>query len=271
MRNHALQVSLFSGTLPIALEDRGEGGPTFLLLHGGAGPSSMAGLAEGLAKGARVLAPTHPGFAGTFRPERIARVDDLVLTYLALLDLLDVSDVVLVGNSFGGWLAAEMALRGSRRVAAIALLNAVGIDTGSPARAIVDPMAVPPEGRLALSFHDPARFAARLASPESAKHMPDNQRALRVYAGEPFMHDPTLHARLGQLSIASLVVWGESDRIVDLEYGRRYAASMPGSVFKPVSGAGHFPQIERADEVIQLLTAFARSAPITSSAARSSE
>ncbi|KYF85153.1 hypothetical protein BE18_48450 [Sorangium cellulosum] len=164
-----------------------------------------------------------------------------------------------------------MALRGSRRVASIALLNAVGIDTGSPARTIVDPMTVPPQDRMALSFHDPARFAARLASPESARHMPDNQRALRVYAGEPFMHDPTLHARLGQLSVASLVVWGESDRIVDLEYGRRYAASMPGSVLKPVSGAGHFPQIERADEVIRLLTSFARAAPVASSPAESSE
>ncbi|WP_437625690.1 alpha/beta fold hydrolase [Sorangium sp. So ce1151] len=66
-----------------------------------------------------------------------------MLTYLALLDMLDVSDVVLVGNSFGGWLAAEMALRRSRRVASVALLNAVGIDTGSPARTIVDPMTVP--------------------------------------------------------------------------------------------------------------------------------
>ncbi|XXX81472.1 alpha/beta hydrolase [Sorangium sp. So ce134] len=135
----------------------------------------------------------------------------------------------------------------------------------------VERAVVPPEGRLALSFHDPARFAARLASPESAKHMPDNQRALRVYAGEPFMHDPTLRARHGQLSVPSLVVWGESDRIVDLEYGRRYAASMPGSVFKPVSGAGHFPQIERADEVIQVLTSFARSAPIASTPAESSD
>ena len=63
--------------------------------------------------------------------------------------------------------------------------------------------------------------------------------------------------RLGKLSVASLVVWGESDRIVDLEYGRRYAASMPGSLFKPVSGAGHFPQIEPVEEVIALLTALA--------------
>src|SRR5262249_25596882 len=131
---------------------------------------------------ARVVVPTHPGFAGTVRPPRIARVDDLALAYLALLDALDLSEVVVVGNSFGGWLAAELALRGSRRIASIALLNAVGIDTGSPERAIVDPMKVPPQDRLALSFHNPGRFAAQLAAPEAQAQMLENQRTLRVYA-----------------------------------------------------------------------------------------
>lgn len=243
----AMMNTLFAGTLPLSVTEHGAGPTTFLLLHGGAGPDSMLGLAESLATTSRVVVPTHPGFAGTLRPERFVRIDDLVLAYLALLDAVDATNVVVVGNSFGGWLAAEIALRGSPRVAKIALLNAVGIAPGD--RPIVDPTTLPVSERAAYSFHDPARFAAKLVLPDNLRHMPANMAALRLYAGTPFMHDPTLEGRLAALAVPALVLWGESDRIVDETYGRRFAASMPGARFILVPEAGHFPHLERADDV----------------------
>ncbi len=162
----------------------------------------------------------------------------------------------MVGNSFGGWIAAELALRQSPRIAGIVLLNAVGIDTGSPDKKIVDPMAIPPAERSALSFHDPERFAVVPSGPHLAV-MAENQRSLRVYAGEPFMHDPALRGRLAGISTPALVVWGESDRIVDAAYGRRWAESIPGARFELVPRAGHFPQIEQPEAVLRLLADFA--------------
>src|SRR6202161_1106309 len=125
--------TLFSESLPLSVEDRGAG-RVFLILHGGAGPASVTGLAEALASQVRTIVPIHPGFAGQPRPSWFRRVDDLVLAYLALLERLDVSEVVVIGNSVGGWIAAEMALRRSPRIAGIVLLNAVGIDSGTRAR-----------------------------------------------------------------------------------------------------------------------------------------
>ena len=122
------EVELFSETLRLSFTDQGSG-RAFLLLHGGAGPASMSGLGGALAKHARVIIPIHPGFDGTPRPDRFARVDDLVLAYLALIERLDLRNVIVVGNSVGGWLAAELALRRSPRLAGIILLNAVGIET----------------------------------------------------------------------------------------------------------------------------------------------
>jgi pimeloyl-ACP methyl ester carboxylesterase len=87
--------------------------------------------------------------------------------------------------------------------------------------------------------------------------MANNQRTLRVYAGEPFMHDPTLRSRLAQISIPAMIAWGESDRIVDVDYGRRYASSIPGARFELIPEAAHFPQIERLDEVVRLIGDFA--------------
>lgn len=248
-------IELFAGTLRVSVAIQGRG-RAFLLLHGGAGPASMAGLAAALASDSQAILPTHPGFNGEPRPEWFTRIDDLALAYLALIERLDLVDVVLLGNSVGGWIAAEMALRQSPRLAGLVLLNAVGIDTGSPERPIVDPMQVAPAERAALSFHNPQRFAVLPSGPEAAAAMAANQQTLRVYAGEPFMHHPALRARLAQISIPTLVAWGESDRIADVAYGQRYAQSIPGSHFEIVPEAGHFPHIEQQEAIVQRIHAF---------------
>jgi pimeloyl-ACP methyl ester carboxylesterase len=255
MNTNKRQVRLFSETLRLSITEQGEGRP-FLLLHGGAGPGAMMGLAGALAKNARVVVTTYPGFDGEPRPDRFARIEDLVLAHLALIERLDLKNVVVAGNSVGGWIAAEMALRKSPRIAGIVLINAVGIDTGSPERAIVDPMKVPVPELLKMSFHDPAKFAVAPASPEAAAIRAQNQRTLRVYSGEG-LHDPGLRARLAEVSTPSLVVWGESDRIVDVDYGRLLAKSIPGSRFELVREAGHMPQIERLEETSRLVADFA--------------
>jgi pimeloyl-ACP methyl ester carboxylesterase len=258
MNSQKQTIDLLSDTLPLRFSDQGEG-RVFLILHGGTGPASVAGLANELSKTARAIAPTHPGFDGAPRPDQFARVDDLALAYLDLIERLDLSDVVIIGNSIGGWIAAEMALRKSPRIAGIILLNSVGIDTGSPEKTIVDPMKLAPPERLAHAFHDPSRFAAP-PSPEAAAMMASNQQTLRIYSGE-LLHDPSLATRLAQMPVPAMVVWGESDRIVDADYGRRFAGSMPGAGFKLVARAGHFPHLERLDEVAALIGDFGGALP----------
>jgi pimeloyl-ACP methyl ester carboxylesterase len=248
-------VQLFAETLSLAMTDQGQG-QTYLVLHGGAGPLSVTGLATALSSNARVITPVHPGFASQPRPQWFNRVSDLALAYIGLLEKLDLRDVIVIGNSIGGWIAAEMALRKSPRVAGIMLLNAAGIDTGSPDRKIIDPMAISPAERTALAFHDPARYAIAPTTPEALAAMQANQQTLRVYAGEPFMHDPSLRTRLADIDIPTMVVWGESDRIVDVDYGRLFAQSIPGATFEGVKEAGHFPHIEQLQKVMALTTNF---------------
>jgi pimeloyl-ACP methyl ester carboxylesterase len=243
---------MFAETLPLTWEDHGSGRP-YLLLHGGAGPRSIAGLAAALAEKGRVVSPVHPGFDGTIRPSWCIRIADLATAYLALIEKLGLDNLVVIGNSVGGWIAAELALRNSPRVAAMALLNPCGIDTGSPDRTIVDPMKLAPQERAAMAFHDPARYALAPATPEAAAQMAANQQTLRVYAGETFMHDPTLHGRLAGVTLPTAVIWGESDRIVDIDYGRRFADAIPGARFAAVPQAGHFPHIEQPETVLALI------------------
>src|SRR5580692_7929706 len=102
------------GPVPVTLTERGDGRP-FLLLHGGAGPQSVDGFADLMAEThqVRVLTPIHPGFAGTPRPASLTSPAGLAALYFELLERLDLEGVTVIGNSMGGWMAAEMALLGS--------------------------------------------------------------------------------------------------------------------------------------------------------------
>src|SRR5262245_6750959 len=101
------------GDIDLTLSERGEGRPV-LLLHGGGGPLTVTPWAERLADATktRVLTPIHPGFAGTPRPDSLRTIRDLAALYVTLLDTLDLQDVLVIGNSIGGWIAAEMAVAG---------------------------------------------------------------------------------------------------------------------------------------------------------------
>ncbi|MBO1768362.1 alpha/beta fold hydrolase [Allobranchiibius sp. GilTou38] len=222
----------------------------FLLLHGGGGPLTMTGFAHLLAERthARVLLPTHPGFGGTARPDTLASTRDLAAAYVELIDQLDLADLTLIGNSFGGWLAAEIALLGSPRVRGIVILDGVGLQVdGHPP---TDVRGLAPAELAALSFHDPAKSPAARA-PGGSGPSPDIQ-ALMAYAGEA-MTDPTLGDRLADLELPVQVIWGESDGIVDPDYGRAYAAAVPGSTFTLLARTGHLPQLETPEELLDVI------------------
>src|SRR5438093_36836 len=99
------------GSVPVTVTECGEG-RLVLLLHGGGGPRTVSQFAAFFAEteDARVVTPTHPGFGGTPRPEALTSIRGPAQVYVALLDALALNDVTVVGNSIGGWIAAEMGL-----------------------------------------------------------------------------------------------------------------------------------------------------------------
>ena len=215
---------------------------TFLLLHGGGGVPTMAGFAALLAERAhaRVLLPTHPGFAGTPKPAGLTGVADLARTYVDLLDRLDLTNVTVIGNSFGGWVAAEIALLASPRVSSAVIANGVGVEVdGHP---VTDVRGLSPAELRKLSWHDPSK------APQVTGPGPDVQ-ALISYTG-PAMADPTLAERLGRTPVPVHVVWGESDGIVSPEYGKAFAAAIPQSTFTLLPRTGHLPQVESPEALL---------------------
>ena len=233
------------GSVELTMEAHGSGRP-LLLLHGGAGPQSVAGFAQLLAAdgNCRVLAPTHPGFGGTPRPEFMNSIATLASLYQMLLEDLDVEGATVIGNSVGGWIGAELALRGTPRVERLVLIDAVGVEVAGHPVADVSGLSLPEI--QALSFHDPAPFRVDPAAMPEAQRaiVTSNGEALAAYTKTPEMADPGLRQRLADIAIPTLVLWGESDRIVDVEYGRAYAGAIPGARFAVLPSTGHMPQLE---------------------------
>ncbi len=228
----------------LTVDEVGTGHP-FLLLHGGAGPASFLPFASYLAeqRPARVLVPTNPGFNGTPRPDDVADVRALADLYVALLDQLDLRDVTVVGNSIGGWVAAEIALLTNPRVSSVVIMNAVGITV--PDHPIADFFALSLDELTDLSYHNPSRYRLDPATLNDRQKaiMSANRQAIAVYSGK-HMTDPTLAGRLAHVSIPTLVLWGQSDRVVNPDYGQAYAAAIPGAHYQPLQHTGHLPQIE---------------------------
>ncbi|WP_067673815.1 alpha/beta fold hydrolase [Nocardia miyunensis] len=245
------------GPVPVTVTETGSG-PVHLLLHGGAGPQSVQEFAERYARvrSVRVLTPVHPGFGGTPRPEAVSTIADLATVYIALLDELGLDEVTVIGNSIGGWIAAEMASQGSDRIAAAVLVCAVGLEV--PGVTPMDFFGLRLDEIADYSYHRPDAFRMDPStfSPQQLEAMAGNRVALQVYGGER-MADPALTERLSGVKIPVLVLSGQSDRIAPPEIGRAYAAAIPGARYELLPETGHLPQLETPDQLVTALAAFA--------------
>jgi pimeloyl-ACP methyl ester carboxylesterase len=101
--------------------------------------------------------------------------------------------------------------------------------------------------------------------------MAANFQALKVYDQGQGMSDPKLRRRLARVRIPALVVWGESDGVVDPDYGRAYAQSLPNARFELIPEAGHLPQIEQPERLLTLIVEFADGIAATPPVAKSFE
>jgi pimeloyl-ACP methyl ester carboxylesterase len=242
----------------IEMIERGEGRP-LLFLHPGIGIEPDACVLHRLATRARVIAPTHPGFGGSEAPKSFDTVDDLAYFYLDLIHELDLEDVALVGVSFGGWIAAEIAIKSTARISHLVLGNPVGIKVGSREhRDIADIFAMNETDFLDIAYHDPnaGKRDYKAMPEEQVRSAARNREATARYAWSPFMHDPKLKGRLHRIRVPTLLLWGTHDRVLSEGYCRAYCAAIPGARFERIERAGHFPHLEQPDEFAEKIFAF---------------
>ncbi|MGY6126754.1 alpha/beta fold hydrolase (plasmid) [Paraburkholderia strydomiana] len=206
-----------------------------------------------------VLAPSHPGFDHSAINADFDSVDDLAYFYLEFLEELDLSDVLIVGASFGGWIALEMAVKSTERIGKLVLIDSLGLKFGGPTEEdIADIFSMSDADFASLAFSD-AQFA-----PRSGDELTDaelltvatNREASARFGWLPCLYDPKLRQRLHRAKVHTLAIWGTDDRIAKPSYGRKLASALPRAEYTEIDDAGHFPHQERPAEVAQKVAAF---------------
>ena len=210
---------------------RGGDGPQLLFLHDPFCPSWLP-LHEQLAAHYEVLVPLHPGFAGSEEGfEQFETMEDLVFHYLDLCAVLRLDRPVLAGASFGGWIAAEWAMRYSDSLSKLILIDALGLRV--PEAPAADILSLDPAARR-------QRCSVIRLRRWHWKHSGDAQsRRCREYDSCP--------ADLGTLRLAiprqsrdcvgisieckvpTMILWGERDGVVSVAHGKAYHEGIAGS------------------------------------------
>jgi len=261
-------------TGPVELEvlrrrSAGPGAPTLLLLHGVNPIDPRAPFLDRLAGHGEIVAPSHPGFGKSPGPGDRDTIYDLVHTYLGVIDALSAEKVTLIGFSFGGWIAAEVAAAGHPKLERLVLVDPFGIKTGgredrdfphlfntNPAgldrRAWHEP-ACRPAGCYGIGWHNAIGDAM---TDDEMTALARNWDSLCLYAWRPHMYNPRLKEWLHRIAVPTLVLWGESDRIVAPSYGRAYAGLIPGARFVVIDRAGHHPELEQPAAFVEAVAAF---------------
>ncbi|HWZ27885.1 MAG TPA: alpha/beta hydrolase [Gemmatimonadales bacterium] len=244
-------------------------GPTVVLLHGlGAsiytwrdviGPVAAAGF--------HVVAFDNRGFGGSDKPTSGYSAAAYASLAVDLLDSLHLSDVVLVGHSMGGEIAALTALRAPQKVRGLVLIDAAGLGTHMPlltrlARApLVGRMIAGLRGRsgtqatLRSTFGDPTRmtteevdqYYAPVAEPQFSRTMAGVAREFNFEA---------LKGRLDSIAVPTLVMWGSRDIWIPPGVGERMALALPRAAFVLVPGVGHDVPDEDPAALTRSLIAF---------------
>jgi len=253
----------------------GKGRP-LLLLHGlGGSKISWVPVLGPLARSYHVIAPDLPGHGESEKPRADYSPRFYARVVRHFLDEIEAERALVVGNSMGGRIALELALRSPNRVDALALLDAAV--PGIRWRAVLGFARVVPtefgsipfplrerwmKGILHRLFAHPERLAPDAislaakdflrvyADPRARVAFLGSLRHLVTEPGEVFWQS------MRRIKHPALVVVGEEDRVVPPHLGVRLAQALPNSELVVLPEVGHVPQFEATEAVLEPLLPF---------------
>lgn len=232
----------------------------FVYLHSSMGEHWGPPFLEQINERLEVIYPIQPGFGGDASIDQIDDIEDLAFHYADVLARYE--RVHLAGTSTGGWIAAEIAVRWPEKIESLTLLSAVGIWVD--AYPIAPMWGIQREELAELLFSDQQHPLAQMIRsidlddpPPEEVMLPfiNQQTAIAKIAWNPYMHNPKLARRLHRINSPTLLIWGQDDRMVSPEYGRRFAELIPGARFETVPG-GHMAALESPKEVAEKMAGF---------------
>ena len=237
----------------------GRGDP-LLVLHGAGGNRGWTRWLDQVSERFTVWAPTHPGFGRSGDAEWMDGIDDLARFYLWFIDVAGLGKPHLLGQSIGGWTAAEMAAMSPASIDRLVLVAPVGLKPESGE--ILDVFYYTPVQLRDMTVHDPKaipEWDALFGTPPTPAELAIAERNREMSARltwKPYMHNPRLEHFLPRVSNHALIVWGREDRVVPVVCGEQYRRLLPNATLSVIERCGHLPPIEHPDAFAKLVLDF---------------
>ena len=255
-------ISVAGGAFYVQVADIGEGRP-LLYLHGFDGFPGEAPYIMRLAKSHRVIVPEHPGFGKSTGIEHIDDILDITLYYRNLIETLGFDRVDVVGHSLGGMFAAELAAICPSIVDRLVLVAPFGLWLDEAP--IPDLFYLGPAQLQRATWHNPECEAAQQAMSqlgglnERSAGEAIITRAGNLSTAGKFLWpvpDRGLAKRLPLIKAPTLVVTGESDKLISAPYGEAFVSKIPGARLVSIPMAGHVPMAEQPGAFFGHVTPF---------------
>ncbi|MFL9456761.1 MULTISPECIES: alpha/beta fold hydrolase [Nostocales] len=243
---------------------QGGSGTPLLYLH------SASGLQTGeylnlLSQNFQVYAPWHPGFGPSTGEEHLSDTVDLALYYQDLMDELEIESACVVGHSFGGMLAAEIAALCPNRVKKLVLVSPLGLFRED--LPVLDFFSVSPDKLVNALWHDPSskvfQHARATATSETPQVDLEAQKQRSFATAKKFLvpfSNWGLKHRINHIQAPTLIVWGESDGLVPSDYARDFCSQIQQAQVTLLPNCGHLPMFEQQDSFISTVTEFLQKA-----------
>jgi pimeloyl-ACP methyl ester carboxylesterase len=238
--------------------DTGSGPRTFVVLHSEEGPRSLNNLVNGLRDSGRVVVPAIPGFDRGARLPGADRPHHLAYVLLDVLDGLGVTDCSLIGCSLGAWVALEMAVMEPRRFASVVAISPVGAKfDGHSDRTFAEVLVAAPETIAATLYADVERdpWHGR-TEPEDLVERAEYRESFMHYVWEPYLHNPQLPSLLARITAPVQVIAGSDDKLVSPGYYDTFVSRFADGQLERITGAGHYPEIEKSAETVEVIKKF---------------
>lgn len=235
-------------------------GPPLVFLHG-AGTVTGFDFALAWSDRFRVIVPYHPGFGPSADDPAIDEIQDFVLHYVELFDILELRRFRLVGQSMGGFIATRFAVEHGEKVDKLVLVCPIGLPV-PPGHPTVNFLAVAPEELPALLAHDPQTVIKHLPSGEPsaefiAERVKEATTAGRVLGGGKRTADAKLPPHLHRLTMPTLLVWGKQDRLTPTAQHEAWAKALPNAQVRLFDNAGHLV-LDESPEAVTAIAEFLR-------------
>jgi pimeloyl-ACP methyl ester carboxylesterase len=251
----------------IEVLEAGEG-PSLLFLHGAGGIPTWDGALPHLSRAFHVYAPLLPGFGRSTGLEHLEDQWDLFLHGFDVMEALGLEHPYVVGESMGGWLAAEMAALRPKEIGRLALTSPVGLWRDDAP--VVDMFGHMTHELVPYLFHDQSCPAAQAMlavtnllsdkddrSEEQVELLIGLVRGFRTAAKFLFpIPEHGLEKRLARIAAPTLVVWGAADRFVSPSYAEILRERIPDVRVETIPEAGHLVGLERPEPYARALLRF---------------